>query len=70
MIKIPKPLLFDLEADIGERRDVADRHPDVVKKMLALAETAREDIGDYNRIGKNARFYDPQPRRPDAAKWK
>jgi arylsulfatase len=70
VIEIKKPLLFDLEADIGEQRDVADRHPDVVKRLLALAEAAREDIGDYNRIGKNARFYDPQPRRPDAAKWK
>ena len=30
-----------------------------------LAEEVREDIGDYDRIGKGARFFDPQPKRPD-----
>ncbi len=39
------------------------------KKLLNLAEWARNDIGDYNRIGKNARFFDPQPQRPDIVKW-
>lgn len=29
-----------------------------------------KDFGDYNRIGKNARFFDPQPPRPDMAKRK
>jgi len=67
VIDIPAPLLYDLETDIGERNDVSDRHPDIVARLLDLAERAREDIGDYNRIGKNARFFDPQPRRPDAA---
>ncbi len=69
VINIAVPLLYDLDADIGERQDVAGEHPDVVKRLLALAEKARDDIGDYNRIGRNARFFDPQPRRPDAAKW-
>jgi len=66
---IPTPLLFDLETDIGERTNVADRHPEVVARLMQLAEEAREDIGDYDRAGKNARFFDPQPRRPDAVKW-
>lgn len=66
---IKNPMLFDLENDIGERRDVADKHPDIVARLLKLAEKARSDIGDYNRIGKNARFFDPQPPRPDIAKW-
>ena len=67
---IKKPMLFDLEKDIGEQQDVAGKHPDVVKRLLELAEWARNDIGDYNKVGKNARFFDPQPRRPDIAKWK
>ena len=50
---------------IGETTDVAYRHPDVVARLTSLAEWAREDIGDYNRIGKNARFFDPDPKRPD-----
>ena len=67
---IKTPMLFDLEKDIGERQDVAKKHPDVVRRLLELAESAKEDIGDYNRVGKNARFFDPQPRRPDIARWK
>jgi len=47
--------LYDLEADIGETTDVADQHPDVVKHLLALAEEAREDLGDVGREGKNQR---------------
>jgi len=65
VIEIPKPMLFDLETDIGERNDVADKHPDVVARLLKLAERAREDIGDYNRAGKGARSFDPGPKRPD-----
>jgi arylsulfatase len=70
VIEIPKPMLFDLAADVGERHDVAEKHPDVVRRLLALAEKAREDIGDYDRIGKNARFFDPAPKRPDIGRWK
>jgi len=69
VIEIKKPLLFDLEADIGETTDVAAANPKVVARLLALIEKGRNDIGDYNRIGKGARFYDPQPRRPDVKKW-
>lgn len=47
--------LYDLEADIGETTNIADRHPDVVKRLLALAEKARDDLGDVGRKGKNQR---------------
>jgi arylsulfatase A-like enzyme len=70
VFEIKKPMLFDLEKDVSEQDDVADTDTEVVKKLLELAEWARNDIGDYNRIGKNARFFDPQPPRPDVAKWK
>ena len=39
-----------------------------VQDLTALADWARNDIGDYDRIGKNARFFDPQKRRPDIKK--
>lgn len=38
--------LFNIEEDPGEQHDVADRHPEVVERLLALAEKAREDLGD------------------------
>jgi arylsulfatase A-like enzyme len=49
--------LYDLEADLGETKNVADQHADVVERLLALAEAARDDMGDSltKRIGKNVR---------------
>ena len=62
---IESPLLFDLHNDIGETTNVAGEHPGVVQRLLKLAEDARRDIGDYDRIGSGARFFDPQRKRPD-----
>ncbi len=47
--------LYNLEADIGETTDVAADHPDVVKRLLDLAEKAREDLGDVGREGRGQR---------------
>jgi arylsulfatase len=49
--------LYDLEADIGEKRDVAREYPDIVAGLQALAEKAREELGDAltNRKGKGVR---------------
>ena len=33
-------------ADIGERRNVAEAHPEVVKKLTELADAMRHDLGD------------------------
>jgi len=57
--------LFDLEADVGETKDVADQNPEVVARLKALAETSRDDLGDTatGRSGKNVR----QPGRLAAA---
>ena len=41
--------LFDLKADIGESRDVASQHPEVVQRLMGLAERARQDLGDRLR---------------------
>ena len=43
--------LYDLKNDIGEKTNVADRHHDVVKRLLALADKARLDLGDVNYRG-------------------
>ncbi|MBE3096694.1 MAG: sulfatase-like hydrolase/transferase [Planctomycetes bacterium] len=55
---LEKPQLFDLEADIGETRDVAADHPDVVAALTVLADRCREDLGDGLKIGKGERFWD------------
>jgi hypothetical protein len=55
---VPSTQLYDLETDIGEKHDVAAGHPDAVERLMKLVEQAREDLGDYNRIGKGARFFD------------
>ncbi|MGB2823008.1 MAG: sulfatase [Phycisphaerae bacterium] len=70
VFEIKEPLLYDLAADVGETTNVADKHPDVVSRLLKLTEKAREDIGDYDRIGKGARFFDDGPKRPDMNRWK
>ena len=64
MDTVEKPLLFDLELDIGEQQDRAAERPDIVSKIMEEAERARNELGDYNRIGTGARFYDDGPRRP------
>lgn len=67
---VPKTQLYDLEADIEEKYDVADLHPQVVAKLMKLVDKARKDLGDYNKIGKGARFFDDGPQRPDMDNWK
>ena len=67
VIDISKPLLYNLESDISESTDVASHHPSVVENLLQLSEHAREDIGDIDRVGANARFFDAEPKRPDIA---
>ena len=61
-----QPFLVDLETDLGETTNVAANHPQVVEHLLSLAETMREDLGDYDRVGTNMRFFDlaPEAARP------
>lgn len=44
--------LFDLEADVGETTDVAADHPEVVERLLALADGVRADLGDSLTAGR------------------
>ena len=49
--------LYDLRRDPGENYDVKEMNPDIVKKLQALAEEARADLGDdlQKRTGANNR---------------
>jgi arylsulfatase len=50
--------LYDLRRDPGERYNVMDQYPDIVKELQEVAEIAREDLGDNitGRVGKNLRM--------------
>ncbi len=63
-VKFEKPFLVNLDSDLGETTDVSDRHPEVVARLLGLAEKMRDDLGDFDRVGKNMRFFDPADERP------
>jgi arylsulfatase A-like enzyme len=49
--------LFDLQSDVGETTNVAAERPDVVKRLQAFGEQARDDLGDSltKRTGRNVR---------------
>ena len=51
------PALFDLAGDIGEQHDVSARHPAIVKRLMALADEMRQDLGDsaQKMTGQNRR---------------
>lgn len=49
--ELDAPLLYDLETDPGESTDVAARHPDVVRRLLAEATHARGELGSWERPG-------------------
>ena len=51
----PETLLFNLVDDFSCEQNVAEKHPDVVARLTALAEGAREDLGDLNCKGKGIR---------------
>lgn len=43
------PRLYDLEADVGETRNVAPDHPDIVRRLERLAERMKENIRRHGR---------------------
>lgn len=57
--------LYDLDADVAESRDLAAGNGPVVERLTALAERARQDLGDGDREGENQRpagmVITPQP---------
>lgn len=47
--------LFDVQNDVHEDHEVSAQHPDIVQRLLALAEAARKELGDAGRAGRAQR---------------
>jgi arylsulfatase len=47
--------LYDLEKDIGENNNVASDFPEIVQRLKALGNKAREELGDMKIQGKGVR---------------
>jgi arylsulfatase A len=56
-VKIESAELYDLDADVGETKNIAAVNHKVMKKLLDYAEKAKEDLGDSltKRVGKAVR---------------
>jgi arylsulfatase A len=63
-MKAGEPQLYNLTADIGESKDVATENPEEVKRLLALADAMKDDLG-LNAAGPGVRplgrVANPQP---------
>jgi arylsulfatase A-like enzyme len=60
---VPETMLFNLDSDPGETKNVALDHPDVVASLMKRIERARTELGDIDRAGSGARFFDKGPRK-------
>ena len=52
---LSQPVLYNLYDDAGEKTDVAMQHPELVQKMVKLAEEMRSELGEYLQRGKGQR---------------
>jgi len=54
-IKLEKAVLYNIVTDVGEKIDVADKHPNIVNKLTALAEEGIKKLGEYKQRGTEQR---------------
>ena len=54
--ELGRPLLFNLDADMGELTDVSEEHPEIVKELLKAADKIRLELGDVNVVGSDQRL--------------
>ena len=56
-VDMKEPELYHLSEDIAETRNVAAEHPDVVQRLTALGEQARQELGDAltGQVGEEVR---------------
>ena len=64
-VKLDEFRLFDLDNDLGEKTNVADRYPEIVARLKKHAEEIRTELGDVRTTGTDQRtinLVDPQER--------
>ncbi len=57
-------MLFDLEVDPGEQRDVANQHPEVVEQLMAVFEKQNAQVPDFPSEKSDYLFEQPTRGRP------
>ena len=54
-LKLTKPVLFNIEDDVAEKKDMAAEKPELVKEMLKLVAEMKLSLGEYKKRGKDQR---------------
>ena len=60
---VPERQLYNLDDDPGETTNVAAEHAEIVEALMRRIERARVELGDIDRTGSGARFFDSGERR-------
>ena len=53
--KISKPILYNIDVDINERTNVADRYPDIVAELSQLRSQMQSKLGEHMQRGSEQR---------------
>ena len=64
-VTLDQPRLYNLKADVGEKRNLTDKHPEIVARLQKEAEAIRAELGDVRVTGTDQRdidLVDPQER--------
>ncbi len=67
---VEAPELYDLHLDWEQSRNVAAQNQPIVDRLMQVVEAVRAELGDYDRTGSGARFFDIGPSRPDMHAWR
>ena len=60
---VPGTMLYNFDDSTDESTSVAGENPAVVSDLMARIERARQELGDIDRVGSGARFFDEGPRK-------
>jgi arylsulfatase len=55
LVVLKRPLLFNLDNDMGELTDISDQYPEIVNELSLEADKVRSELGDVHIIGSDQR---------------